>query len=185
MIKEKPQEITEENEFDSISKLIISDFNSGTQAKGRVRQPEEEKSLVSMSKYVGVTNFFSSSLKQQALLSMHGKIPSIMFLCIEQIQMRALAEEGIFRIPGTHSKLQETRKLLEAGKKVDFSEIDIMTVASLLKLWLRELPTPLIPFSHYSELIALGETLKKLRKGEKADWMDKVKRIVGTIPSPE
>jgi hypothetical protein len=35
------------------------------------------------------------------------------------------------------------------------SEIDMHTVASLLKLYLRELPDPLIPLSYYEEIIRI------------------------------
>jgi len=148
-------------------------------------QREKERSLFHMSKYVGITNFFSSSLKEQVRVSDHGKIPSIMFLCIEQLKVRGTTEKGIFRVPGTHSKIQETKKLLEAGKKVEFGDIDIMTVASIFKLWLRELPTPLIPYCNYSKLIALGRTLKELKKAEKVTWMNDLRTIIRGIPKPE
>jgi len=81
--------------------------------------------------------------------------------------MRGIEIKGIFRASVNHLKIQETRKLLEAGEKVNFSEIDIKTVASIFKLWLRELPTPLIPFRCYSKLFALGATVKKVTKEEK------------------
>jgi len=146
---------------------------------------EEEKSFVSKSKCNRLSNFFSSPLQQQVLISKHGKIPSIMFLCIEEIQMRGITEEGIFRIPGTHSKIMDIRKRLQEGKRVDFHKINILTVASILKLWLRELPTPLIPFSHYSKLLALGGTMTQVTDKEKTVCMDKVKRVIATIPNPE
>jgi len=159
-----------------ISEVLSDDIKS---------EIEEEKSIVSKSKYEGDKNFFSSPLQQQVLLSKHGEIPSIMFLCMEQIQMRGITEEGIFRIPGTHSKIQKIRQRLHDGKRVDFHKIDILTVASILKLWLRELPTPLIPFSHYPKLIALGGTVMVLTENEKIACMDKVKRVVATIPNLE
>jgi len=118
-------------------------------------------------------------------MSKHGEIPRIMFQCIEQIKLRGITEEGIFRIPGTNSKIQLIRKLLQDGKKVDFDKIDIPTVASILKLWLRELPTPLVPFSHYSKLIALGGTVKQVTEQEKMALMGKVKGVIVTIPNPE
>lgn len=39
------------------------------------------------------------------------------------------------------------------GQPVDFSEMSIHSVAGLLKLFLRELPEPLLPFGLYSEFI--------------------------------
>jgi len=132
-----------------------------------------------------VPNFFSSPLQQQVLMSNHGDVPSIMFQCIEQIQKRGITEEGIFRRPGNNNRIQEARQQLQDGKKVNFDKIDIRTVASILKLWLRELPTPLIPFSYYSKLIALGGTVKQVTEQEKMACMGKVKREIVTIPNPE
>jgi len=176
MNNEKAEEIVLEFGHFRISQILSDDIKVAM---------EEEKSFGRKSKYKGITNFFSSPLEQQVLLSKHGEIPSIMFLCIEQIQIRGITEEGIFRIPGTHSKIQKTRKLLQDGKRVDFNEIDILTVASILKLWLRELPTPLIPFSQYSKLIALGGTVTKVTEKEKTVCMDKVKRVILSIPKSE
>jgi len=160
-----------------ISKILSDDI--------KTTRIEEEKSYVSKSKHKRLQNFFSSPLEQQVLLSKHGQIPSIMFMCIEEIQKRGITEEGIFRIPGTHSKVNDIRMRLQEGKIVDFHKIDILTVASILKLWLRELPTPLIPFSHYSKLLALGGTMWQVKDKEKTTFMDKVKRVIVTIPNPE
>jgi len=183
MSKKNPIEFKTDIDDKPSTKTVSSDLGS---------QMDEGMSLCIMSKHVSVckmvganTNYFSSPLKTQVLISKDGKIPNTMFDCIQQLQMRGIEMEGIFRIPGTHSKIQETRKLLEAGEEVNFSEIDIMTVASILKLWLRELPTPLIPFRCYFQLVALGATVEKLTKEEKLAWMDKVKRIIVTILSPE
>jgi len=95
---------------------------------------KEERSLNAISRYVGVSNYFSSSLKQQVQTSKYGIIPNIMFLCMQQILKRGLKEEGIFRKSGNYIKVQETRKQLEAGKKVYFDILDIRTIASIFKL---------------------------------------------------
>jgi len=141
--------------------------------------------MCSMSKYVDDTGYFSSSLIKQVVISEDGKIPNIMFDCIEQLQKRGIEMKGIFRTSGNHFKIEETRKQLEAGKEVNFRDLDIKIVASILKRWLRELPTPLIPFTCYSELLALGATVKKVTKEEELACMDKVKRIIVTIHNPE
>jgi len=140
------------------TKTVSCDFGS---------QTDEGMSLFSMSKYVDNTGYFSSPLEKQVVLSKYGKIPNTMFECVKQLQKRGIEMEGIFQTSGNHLMIQETRKLLEAGEEVNFSEIDIKTVASIFKLWLRELPTPLIPFRCYSKLFALGATVKKVTKEEK------------------
>jgi len=176
---------------DNNSESVVPSFYLGLQRMSEMLIDEkkedirDEQSLSAMSRLVGVSNFFSSPLKQQIQTSKHGKIPNIMFVCMEQVLKRGFKEEGIFRIPGKNTKIQETRKLLEAGKKVYFDLLDITTVASIFKLWLRELPTPLIPFCTYPQLIALARTLKQLSKDEHKDWMDKLKKVVRSIQRPE
>lgn len=39
------------------------------------------------------------------------------------------------------------------------SSTDVHTVASLLKLYLRELPEPLVPYSRYEEFLACGKKI--------------------------
>jgi len=129
-------------------------------------------------------NYFSSSLRTQKFRSNQGGIPNIMFECITQIQMRGIDVKGLFRVPGNHLKIQETQKLLQAGKKVNFYELDILLIASILKLWLRELPDPLIPFNFYDKLIALGSTLPQLTEEEKIDQKINLRNIIRNIRRP-
>jgi len=132
----------------------------------------------------GKPDFFSSSLRTQTLRSNQAGIPNIMFQCISQLQMRGLEVKGLFRVPGNHLNIQETRKLLEAGKKVNFYDLDILLIASIFKLWLRELPDPLVPFNYYTRLIALGSTLPQLTKEEKIEQKINLRKIIRTIRRP-
>jgi len=130
-------------------------------------------------------DYFSAPLRKQVNLSKQGDIPNIMFECMAQLQMRGLDKEGIFRKSGNHIKIQETKELLKAGKKVNFYDLDIWIIASIFKLWLRELPDPLIPFSYFKKLIALGSSRTKLVKEEVTQWNKKLREIIRTIKAPE
>ncbi len=62
----------------------------------------------------------------------------------------ALTEVGIFRLPGQASRIHTLKETYDCGSQKDFSTTeDIHTVASLLKLYLRELPEPVIPHVYY------------------------------------
>ena len=62
-----------------------------------------------------------------------------------------LKEVGIFRLPGQASRIQTLKELYDAGSQEDFLQNeDVHTVASLLKLYLKELPEPVVPFVLYS-----------------------------------
>ena len=57
---------------------------------------------------------------------------------------------GIFRLPGQASRIQTLKELYDAGSQQEFlPNEDIHTIASLLKLYLRELPEPVVPFVSY------------------------------------
>jgi Rho GTPase-activating protein 1 len=67
---------------------------------------------------------------------------------------RALEQEGIFRLSGTLSRMKELRGQYDRGVLVDLDkEPEVHAVAGLLKMWLRELPDPLIPYFLYDMFI--------------------------------
>lgn len=75
------------------------------------------------------------------------------------IILAGLHEVGIFRLPGQASRIQALKELYDSGSQEDFSSTeDVHTVASLLKLYLRELPEPVVPFVFY-------ESYKEALKG--------------------
>lgn len=61
-----------------------------------------------------------------------------------------LREVGIFRLPGQASRIHSLKETYDCGSQQDFAPTeDVHTVASLLKLYLRELPQPVIPHVYY------------------------------------
>lgn len=53
---------------------------------------------------------------------------------------------GIFRISGSVNKVKELKEKYNQGEKVDLiNHGDVDSVASLLKLFLKELPVPVFP----------------------------------------
>jgi hypothetical protein len=67
----------------------------------------------------------------------------------------AIHSEGIFRLSGDSSVMNDFKKKLESGKKVSFSELkDINAVAGLIKLYFRELPEPLCTFDNFEMFMA-------------------------------
>ncbi|KAF9523586.1 hypothetical protein CPB83DRAFT_862570 [Crepidotus variabilis] len=78
-----------------------------------------------------------------------GAIPKIVKLCVAEIDKRGLESEGIYRISGRHAVVQAMQHGIEKDEaKFTFSPKDDMpAVASLLKLYLRELPEPVFRFA--------------------------------------
>ncbi|XP_042354618.1 rho GTPase-activating protein 24-like [Plectropomus leopardus] len=87
-------------------------------------------------------------------------VPLVVEQCVTFIRERGLHEVGLFRQPGQASLVKELQEAFDAGERPSFdSSTDIHTVASLLKLYLRQLPEPLIPYSHYQDFLLCGQKL--------------------------
>ena len=89
-------------------------------------------------------------------------MPIIIENCLTYIESTDFTVEGIFRISGNQKQITAIRSRFDKGQCVDFSKetnCDIHVVCGLLKLYLRELPDPLIPFSFFDPIIeTLGKT---------------------------
>ncbi|KAJ4499121.1 hypothetical protein C8R41DRAFT_85507 [Lentinula lateritia] len=77
------------------------------------------------------------------------EVPKIVKVCIAEIDKRGLDAEGIYRVSGRHAIVQTLQHEYEKDeKKFQFkAKDDIFAVASLMKLYFRELPEPVFRFS--------------------------------------
>lgn len=65
--------------------------------------------------------------------------------------------EGLFRKAGSTARQKEIRALLDSGKEIDLTSHHVIDIANILKVFLRELPEPLIPYKfHDTFLRCLG-----------------------------
>ncbi|KAG5844211.1 hypothetical protein ANANG_G00159820 [Anguilla anguilla] len=91
--------------------------------------------------------------------------PLVVEQCVAFIRERGLQEVGLFRQPGQATLVKELQDAFDAGEKPSFdSSTDVHTVASLLKLYLRELPEPVVPFSRYQDFLLCGKHILIDRK---------------------
>ncbi|GAA6220007.1 rho GTPase-activating protein 22-like isoform X3 [Lates japonicus] len=104
--------------------------------------------------------------------------PLLVEQCVDFIRERGLDEEGLFRMPGQANLVKELQEAFDCGDKPLFdSNTDVHTVASLLKLYLRELPEPVIPFSKYEDFLTCAQLLAK-------DEEEELGKQVSTLPLP-
>eukprot|EP01112_Ceratiomyxa_fruticulosa_P001401 TRINITY_DN1147_c0_g1_i8.p1 TRINITY_DN1147_c0_g1~~TRINITY_DN1147_c0_g1_i8.p1 ORF type:complete len:502 (+),score=93.18 TRINITY_DN1147_c0_g1_i8:195-1700(+) len=81
-------------------------------------------------------------------------VPPIIDRSIEYLRARALNQEGLFRISGSNSLLKELKRNFDDGEEVDLSTVeDPHVVAGLVKMYLRELPVPLLPYDFYQRFV--------------------------------
>ncbi|CAL8347746.1 unnamed protein product [Lota lota] len=105
-------------------------------------------------------------------------VPILVQKCVEFIREHGLSEEGIFRLPGQDNSVRQFRDAFDAGERPSFpSDTDVHTVASLLKLYLRELPEPVIPWSQYQEFLNCTYTVNPSTTG-----LGKLEKQIALIP---
>ncbi|XP_053317702.1 rho GTPase-activating protein 24 isoform X3 [Spea bombifrons] len=104
--------------------------------------------------------------------------PMLVEQCVDFIRQRGLTEEGLFRLPGQANLVKELQDAFDCGEKPSFdSNTDVHTVASLLKLYLRELPEPVIPYAKYEDFLSCAKHLSKEEESGVAELAKQVKSL--------
>ncbi|NWU92039.1 RHG29 protein, partial [Upupa epops] len=94
----------------------------------------------------------------QAAKNVPDGIPFIIKKCTSEIESRALNVKGIYRVNGAKSRVEKLCQAFENGKDlVELSELYAHDISNVLKLYLRQLPEPLILFRLYNEFIGIAK----------------------------
>ncbi|NXG42420.1 RHG25 protein, partial [Psilopogon haemacephalus] len=102
----------------------------------------------------------AETMAQEQKFGQQQQVPILVQKCAEFILQQGLSEEGIFRLPGQDNLVKQLREAFDAGERPSFGrDTDVHTVASLLKLYLRELPEPVVPWLQYEEFLLCGQVL--------------------------
>uniref|UniRef100_A0A8C7X2U5 Rho GTPase-activating protein 29 n=1 Tax=Oryzias sinensis TaxID=183150 RepID=A0A8C7X2U5_9TELE len=108
-------------------------------------------------KLQGKLHLFGIDFSQAAKNSPDG-IPFIIRKCTSEIENRALNIKGIYRVNGAKSRVEKLCQAFENGKHlVELSELYPHDISNVLKLYLRQLPEPLILFRYYNDFIGLAK----------------------------
>ncbi|XP_050980442.1 rho GTPase-activating protein 22 [Labeo rohita] len=106
--------------------------------------------------------------------------PLLVEQCVDFIREQGLDEEGLFRMPGQANLVKELQEAFDCGDKPQFdSNTDVHTVASLLKLYLRELPEPVVPFCKYEDFLTCAQILAK----DEEEGIQELGKLVTTLPA--
>uniref|UniRef100_I3K4R2 Myosin IXA n=1 Tax=Oreochromis niloticus TaxID=8128 RepID=I3K4R2_ORENI len=97
------------------------------------------------------------------LTSEERTVPQLVEKLINYIEMHGLYTEGIYRKSGSTNKIKELRQGLDTDvNSVNLDDYNIHVIASVLKQWLRDLPSPLMTFELYEEFLrAMGQPDKR------------------------
>ncbi|XP_038061500.1 rho GTPase-activating protein 24-like isoform X2 [Patiria miniata] len=90
-------------------------------------------------------------------------IPSVVEMCVIYIRNNGIREEGIFRLNGRSSMIQELQDAFNHGERPCFEDLSpgVHTIASLLKRYLQLLPEPIIPWRHCKYFIPVMQQLQE------------------------
>lgn len=82
------------------------------------------------------------------------QVPEIVQMCVEFLYTNGLEIRGLFRLPGRFSVVQKLREAFDVGgSRPSLDDVDVHSVASLLKSYLCDLPQPVIPVAHYDSVM--------------------------------
>ncbi|XP_038059095.1 beta-chimaerin-like isoform X2 [Patiria miniata] len=92
------------------------------------------------------------------LVKAHGTTRSIVIdKCIEELETRGLDIEGLYRVPGMQDDMDLCRQRFDkdgANAKISAKDFpDINVISGALKMYLRQLPIPLVPFEMYDRFM--------------------------------
>lgn len=121
---------------------------------------------------------FGTSLKEH-LVSTNREISYIVELCCCCLLEHGLEEEGLLRVGCASTKLRRMKHALEAQHvktplPLDYQDPHV--IGSILKLYLRELPEPLLTYGLYKDFIRIAE------RHSEAERKTEIKAILGKLP---
>ncbi|KAF2034419.1 RhoGAP-domain-containing protein [Setomelanomma holmii] len=111
-------------------------------------------------------------------------VPMVVYQCIQAVDLFGLEVEGIYRIPGTSSHIQQMKALFDSdASQIDFRnpeafQHDVNSVAGLLKQFFRELPDPLLTRDFYSKFIDAA------RIDDDTMRRDSMHALINALPDP-
>ncbi|KAL5971935.1 Active breakpoint cluster region-related protein [Taenia solium] len=107
------------------------------------------------------------------------RVPVLVTACVEEIERRGSQEEGIYRISGAVTTVSSLQGLFDRDTNLAVKQIgdyDIHVISSLLKLFFRELPEPIIPTNSFSDLVKASAQSDERRK------LEEFSRILRKMP---
>ncbi|XP_077595792.1 rho GTPase-activating protein 15 [Stigmatopora nigra] len=107
-------------------------------------------------------------------------VPSFVRRCIAALENRGLGIDGLYRVSGNLAVIQKLRFKADRDEldldDAQWSDAHVLTGA--LKLFFRELPEPLFPYSHFHSFIAA------IRIPDYNEKFDSINELIKSLPVP-
>lgn len=108
-------------------------------------------------------------------------LPTVVDVLLTEIEARGLDEVGLYRIPGSLASVNALKAAFDSGGEVNMEDdrwFDINTVTGCFKLYLRELPEPLLTSELFMDFVICGNM------GNTSDGIQMLRRCVHRLPPP-
>ncbi|GAB1605540.1 rho GTPase-activating protein 45-like isoform X1 [Argonauta hians] len=116
------------------------------------------------------------------LKTFNTEVPLIIRKCLNEIERKGITIKGIYRVSGVKSKVESLCKQFEADPDgVDLQEQHPNVITSVLKMYLRQLPEPLLTFDAYGGFI---QTAKDYNAGtiSTEKTVERLKDLIDHLP---
>ncbi|CAI5764972.1 GEM-interacting protein isoform X1 [Podarcis lilfordi] len=98
------------------------------------------------------------------------EVPFIVAKCTLEIERRALGVQGIYRISGAKSRVERLCQAFESGwRLVELSDHSPHDITGVLKHFLKELSSPVLPYELYDDFMALSRSVQRMEYRTGAD----------------
>lgn len=105
-------------------------------------------------------------------------IPFWLEKAIEFLEQKALGIQGVFRVSPPKTQLDETKKKIDSAQEIDWTSLDEHVCTGTIKLFLRELPQPLLTFELYSKFVSAADAEDDPSK------VKSIKSVLSELPKP-
>ncbi|XP_071211648.1 rho GTPase-activating protein 15-like [Salvelinus alpinus] len=108
-------------------------------------------------------------------------VPKFVRQCVEAVEKRGLEADGIYRVSGNLATIQKLRFLVDQEEEFNLDDSqweDIHVVTGALKMFFRELPEPLFPFTLFELFVEAIKTKAGKQK------VQAIKKLVLQLPKP-
>ncbi|XP_075873502.1 rho GTPase-activating protein 15-like, partial [Nelusetta ayraudi] len=108
-------------------------------------------------------------------------VPRFLDKCVRVVDRRGLEVDGIYRVSGNLAVIQKLRHKADHEEHLDLDDgqwEEIHVITGALKLFLRELPEPLFPFSFFDKFIAA------IQVPDYSQRVSYMKDLVRSLPLP-
>merc|ERR1712037_611499 len=113
------------------------------------------------------------------------EVPLFVSDCIAKVTHRPsfITTDGLYRICGAHSDVQMIKQEIDKGNFEILSTIEsVHALTSALKLFLRELPEPVIPWENVPKLL---EVINSSSRESESIKMRRIRLIIQSLPGPK